>query len=178
MRERLEELLAQGKTKHVINKLLEYTKSAENTDIYQEIIKISARFKEYEKQRMGNLTSNENLNISLNQIQDTLLNVIQKTFSDTPAPIASISIDTKPKFDLWKVLGSAAIIIGIIAGIAEFSGYSLRDLMAKPSTETPSNTTSEEQESTQNTEKTTPANPAQSTRYKYQHGRGPKSGNQ
>lgn len=161
MRQNLEDLLIQGKTKQVINKLLEYTKSTENTDIHQEIIKISARYKEYEKQRMGNLTSNENLNISLNQIQDTLLTIIQKTFSDNPEITDAAINSTKPKFDLWKVLGSVAIIIGIIAGIAEFSGYSLRDIMTKPSTETPSNTNPDEQEPTQNTDKAKPANPAQ-----------------
>lgn len=158
MKEELKNLLAQGNTKEVIKKLLEQSQSFTNEDLRREINLVSSRYNDYEDLWINNLTSEENLQITKNQIHNTLYNLINKVYSDTLEDVTSTSNDSKAKFNLWKIIGSAAIIIGIIAGIAEFSGYSLWDFLAKPSTETPSNTNPEEQESTQNTDK---ANPAQ-----------------
>ena len=68
--------LAQGKTKQVISELLAITRS--NTELHSQVIQLSARYTNYERQKLGNLEDPSVLSIELNKINNTALAIIDE----------------------------------------------------------------------------------------------------
>lgn len=62
MKQTLQNLLAEGKTAKIIQSLLAITKS-QDTNLYQEVLQLSARFAEYERQKRLGLAEDAPLSI-------------------------------------------------------------------------------------------------------------------
>jgi Effector-associated domain 11 len=122
MKQTLQNLLAEGKTKQVIDLLREVTK--QDTDLHGEVLQLSARFEEMERQNRLNISETANINLERNRINNALLSVVNR-LDDTSTP----SVLTSKK---WLKIGAGLVaLIGIIASIAQISGYSLRDWLPK-----------------------------------------------
>lgn len=72
--------LAKGKTKAVIAELLTHT--AHDSDLHNQVVQLSARFAQYEKQKLGNLEAPEVLGVELNKINQTALAIINELAQD------------------------------------------------------------------------------------------------
>ena len=109
MKQKLQTLLSQGNTKQVIKELLKLTQQQE--DLYEETILQSARFEKLSKKKRLGTTSSDEINISLAQINEALLHIINRleNFEETQNKERS----------WWKYVTGAAVIIGILAGLAE-----------------------------------------------------------
>lgn len=70
----LQNLLAEGKTKQVIAELMQV--STDDTDLKAEIVQLSARYSEYERQKRMDVEAPSVLGIELNKINSALLSVI------------------------------------------------------------------------------------------------------
>ena len=68
--------LASGKTKAVIGELLILTKH--DADLHNQVVQLSARFAQYKKQKSGNLEDSTVLEIELNKINATALEIINE----------------------------------------------------------------------------------------------------
>lgn len=133
MKQTLRNLLAEGKTKQVIDKLRQY--NIADADLNAEVVQLSARFAQYErKQRMG-LEDSSVLDRELNKINNALLSVIDRlevTTSQTSEQVTSSHPPTAatPKPNWLKIGGWAVTAIAVIAGIVQIFGYSIKDLFS------------------------------------------------
>jgi hypothetical protein len=130
MNQSLRAALAQGKTEAVIAELLE--RSTHDDDLHNQVVALSARYAQYEKQYLGNLEEASVLNIELNKINAAVLDIIDQL---DPAPAVV------PRSRPWVKVLTIATIFAVLGAIFMFSGFSLRDLFGKKalpvSTQTP-----------------------------------------
>jgi hypothetical protein len=126
----LEQLIANGSTGKAITRLVEATKQLADPDLRNDILMLSARYQKMANDKDMNLIEPDQLSIETNKINKAILNLAGKVDG---------AENGGTKGRLWKILGSVAILVGIAAGIAEFSGYSLRDLFGgtEPEVEQP-----------------------------------------
>ncbi len=106
--------LAQGKTKQVISELLAITRS--NTELHSQVIQLSARYTNYERQKLGNLEDPSVLSIELNKINNTALAIIDELDTST-----SEGFFTKKRL-LW-LGGILVALVAILANLAEILNY-------------------------------------------------------
>ena len=126
----LKSLLAEGRTNRVIQALLDLTKH--DGDLHNEAIQLSARFNQYNREKHGNTAPTEELNIELNRIHGAALDLIERL------------PDRNKKRVWWQDWRKLAAAIGSFivfgAAVAEFTGYSLRDVLAPKEKPTPVDT--------------------------------------
>ena len=139
--QQLQKRLAEGKTEQVIEKLLEIV--PEQHDLYQEIVLLSARFGNHSKTEMRNTSSLQEQAVSVNKINEALLSIIDKL----PKNIATSQqkenrqpIVAPSTGKLWKWIVGIGLLLVIPVAVAEFSGYSLRDLFSSITSRIASNT--------------------------------------
>ena len=78
MKKELRTLIAQGKTKMTIQKLLEISEGLGDEDLYNDVIFQSSKYEEYLKNKSRGILNNEELNIALARVNDALLEIIGK----------------------------------------------------------------------------------------------------
>lgn len=122
MKQKLKDSLANGKTKQVITELLTITKH--NSDLYNQVIPLSARYTHYERQKFGGLDDSSVLNVELRQINVALLAIIEE-LDEKKTPTISEAVFTKKRL-IWGS-GSVVVVVGLFASIAQISGFSLKD---------------------------------------------------
>lgn len=119
MKNKIQDLLVKGKTKQVIQQLRQL--SASDQDLQQQVLLLAARFAANEKQRHAGTLPQDLLNQEQNKIHAALLAVAEQLFDEQ-----NPSRSAKSKW--LKIGGAIAAVIGVLAGIAGFTGYSLKDL--------------------------------------------------
>lgn len=148
-KDKLKTLIAQNKTKQVIAELLALTK---NTDLIDEVVQQSGKFAKYEQEKRLGTHSNEDLNITLSRVNNALLSIIdqlpisskqnpQKSMNTNTENVTNTNEEETPKKSLWQYITAVAVVVGILAGIAEISGCSLKDFFMGGSTSETSSVT-------------------------------------
>lgn len=135
MKEKLTEYISQGKTKKAIHELQRITKEKGETN--QEVVLVSARFEHYENEKLLGISAVEQQRTELANINLTILKIIEKSNSKVPYTNfkdTEKSSFTKPSFinKIYKWVIVISVFIGISAGLAEFTGVNLKDLIKLP----------------------------------------------
>ena len=134
MRQHLLQLIAQGKIKQILQELGQYAEEQDHTGLSSQIALLSARFQNYEKGKLLGTTSNEEQQRNLNQLNETILTLIENEFavntdaSPTNRIRESVEAEQAPsssskKKDYWKYVVGVSVIVGILAGIAGILGW-------------------------------------------------------
>ena len=131
MKAHLRQLIARGKTLQAIQELLQITERSGDPNLYHEVILQSGRFETYlQADRRGTLTVEEK-DTSLAQVHDALLTIIEQLEGEeqiSPPPTKTTDPSEPPfKAKWWPWVVALSVLITLPAGLAEFSGYSLRD---------------------------------------------------
>ncbi len=139
MKKKLQQLIAEGTTKQAIQLLLSNT---EKLDEHKEVLLQSSRYETYEKNKDIGVLSFDEANIRLAKINNALLNIIEKlpdeenvSKTQNEAKLSTINKQTTnmgngKKTSIWKIVGAALVAtITVLASIAEFSGYSVKDVL-------------------------------------------------
>lgn len=108
----LRAVLAQGKTKQVIAELLKLT--THDADLHNQVVQLSARFAQYERQKLGNLESSSVLGIELNNINVTALAIIDELEETNP-------VSNNPStfsWTKWTGLNDVKSWVALLAGLA------------------------------------------------------------
>lgn len=130
MKQTIQDLIANDKTKQAIEQLRRFT--AENDDLYQQVLLLSSRFIENERQRHGGMVGHDTITQEHNSIKAALLAVAGELGADNRSRYVFFLKEAS-----WVRIGGALVtFIAVLAGIAEFSGYSMKDLFTKEKIET------------------------------------------
>lgn len=144
MKEQIRQLIADGKTSRAIQALRQASSQLEDQDLQDETLIIAARYETYAREKRLGTNSAEEQRLALAQINHALLGILaqlpesskalEEPYADS-SPSADASRDTKrasifARRNYWQWVVAASIVIGILAGIAGFSGYSLKDLFS------------------------------------------------
>lgn len=122
MKKTLQNLITQGKAKAVLQKLLAYAEQSKDEDLKEEVLIQAARFEQYQLGKRRGITTAEEQKIGIAQINQALLQLIDQLPEE-----ATLEEEAKQR-PWWQWVLAASVIIGILAGLAEITGYSLRDL--------------------------------------------------
>jgi len=138
----IKQLIAQNKTQQVFDELNAAAFTKSDTAFQNNLILLEARWKKLKEDRTKGILSTENQELATNKIHNDLLALLDgmgKTKTTTPddASVPKVAATEKVKKTSWKsILTILAATIAVLAGIAEVSGYSLRDWWEqKPSIE-------------------------------------------
>ena len=123
MKQKLQNLLADGKTGKVIRHLRALMPSLDE-ELKEEILMQSSRFEALNKDRRNGILSHDQETIQLAKINAALLSIIDRL----PGEVSSPALH-KRRVVKWG--GIVVTAITLLAAIAEFSGYSLRDIFIK-----------------------------------------------
>ncbi len=140
MKENLKDLIAKGKTDTAIQQLLEITKEIGDGELQEEVLLQSAKYQAYAKTKRQGTTTQEEQQISISRVHRALLQIISEVPENIATKHKSIVRKTadKPKSrPRWQWVGGISVIIGILGGIAEFSGINLQSLFDSGSTYPP-----------------------------------------
>lgn len=118
MKQTLQNLLAEGKTKQVIAELMQL--HTIDTDLKAEIVQLSARYAEYERQKRMDLEAPSVLGIELNKINHALLSVIGQSGNSSTPSVSSHYFTTKRL--IWFG-GGVVALIGLLANLATVLDY-------------------------------------------------------
>ncbi len=133
MKDHLRQLIARGKTQQAIRKLLQMTEQTGKPDWYNEVVLQSARFKTYQQAKRKGTATFEEKGISIAQIHDALLEIIDQLEEEEQGLVSGpqqppVATTQKPFAGRWwQWVVGLSILIALPAGVAEISGYSLRD---------------------------------------------------
>lgn len=140
MKDHLRELIARGKTKQAIRELQTLSQTFKDEDLRHEVILQANRFEAYERDKRMGTASFEESNLTIARINSALLSIIGRLPAVKEEPSASISnpkLEPRPSSasgsntpfsgKWWAWVVGIGTIIAILAGIAEFTGYSMRD---------------------------------------------------
>ncbi|MCC6281090.1 MAG: hypothetical protein IT262_10845 [Saprospiraceae bacterium] len=114
----LRKLLADGKTRQVIEQLLPLT--AADRDQHNEVLQISAQFSEIERQTRLNVGDPKLLGTERNRVNAALFGVMEN-LSGNGGPL-------KRSWNIRKII----VWIGVLAVLAGATGYALRGYFRKP----------------------------------------------
>ena len=103
-RKELKALLAQGRVKDVIEHLLKLTKGSH---LHNEVIQQSAKFKTYQQAKRTGISAENELSLTLNKINNSLLQIIDLLDESSE----------EPGISWWTYIARAGLVIGILAGI-------------------------------------------------------------
>lgn len=127
--QQLKDLIAKGRLDQAIEDLARYTQSLSDQHYHNAIAQLSARWKANERANsLGTLSTSE-YNTERNKINQAVLALVDELAVDTqhsgPAarPPSGTPQTISGENGLWKKLGYAAIIAGILGGFAEFFNF-------------------------------------------------------
>ena len=123
MNKHIQELVSQGDQDIALKKLLRATKRLENPKFHQEAVHLSSRWEANEKEKRLGTISSEDHSVTQAQITEAILELAKRLPENSKAGFQSI---LKTKWAKWS--GAIVVLIGVLAGLAELSGYSLKDL--------------------------------------------------
>lgn len=118
--------MANGKTEQVIAQLLSLSSNLDK-ELQEDILMQSSRFKAFQKEKRQGTISNEELQVTLNKINSSLLEIIHQLPETNPV------IRQNSTSRILKLLGAIAAIVAFIAAVVQISGYSLRDIFEEDS---------------------------------------------
>ncbi len=141
MKQALQQLIAQGKTEQAIDQLLQLTEPSGNTELREEVLMQSARYRDYAKAKRLGVSSAEDQQTALARINPALLQIIDELPDDTndgARIAASSSGPSKPgKISTWQWVVGAGVVVGILSGIAGITGFNLKSLFGLGAAESP-----------------------------------------
>ena len=111
-------LLAAGDTRQAVVDLLEWTK-AHRPGWHREALLLSADFEKMSRDELNGILSFEETNVRRNQINGRLLHLTDR-LGDMPTSAASYFLKKH-----WKKLAAVPVALGVLASVAEITGYSL-----------------------------------------------------
>lgn len=124
MKQTLRNLIAAGKTAQAIEELCRLT--IHNNELNNRITALSARFQDFERQKLGNLEAPSVLDIKLNQINEALLAVIYELY-EAPPSISKYKKNTGNNKSKWLIIGAVMVaVIAILTNLTpvlQFFGY-------------------------------------------------------
>lgn len=140
MIDRLKDLISEGEIKKAIDVLLSYAKQVDNKDLYKEAVAQSNRFETYIQKKLTEPSSQREEDITIAKINNAILDIADRLSignipSNSPQSSTTSPIDTPPKGKWWKWIVGLGLLIAIPAGIAEFTGYQLKDWFSPTSTD-------------------------------------------
>lgn len=115
----LRKLLASGKTNEVIEQLLYSTTPDKKR--HGQTLALLVRYKEYLREKHTGTNETHNLDMELNSINSSVLNLIQQLPANTNNQSA------KKRWSWEKI----ALYLGILASIAGITGYSIKNFIPK-----------------------------------------------
>lgn len=107
---KIKTFVASGRAGRAIDLLLQYRSS--DSDISNEIISLSARYKNYLRAKHGNLQYNQTLDIELNKINNSILHIIEDE-----TELRMIFFNTYTNI----AIGTSLIVVAIIFGYLQFN---------------------------------------------------------
>ncbi|MCB0852169.1 MAG: hypothetical protein KDD63_08115, partial [Bacteroidetes bacterium] len=119
----IQKLISQGDQHIALKELLKATKGLDNPKFHQEAVHLSARWEANQQEKRQGTTSSEDYNITQAQITAAILELTQRLPENLKGHSQSI---LQSKWVKWS--GAAVVFIGVLAGLAKLSGYSLKDL--------------------------------------------------
>ncbi|MCB0843755.1 MAG: hypothetical protein KDE26_10925, partial [Bacteroidetes bacterium] len=119
----IQKLISQGDQDIALKELLKATKGLDNPKFHQEAVHLSARWEANQQEKRQGTTSSEDYNITQAQITAAILELTQRLPENLKGHSQSI---LQSKWVKWS--GAAVVFIGVLAGLAKLSGYSLKDL--------------------------------------------------
>lgn len=125
MKNKIQQLIGQNQTEDAIALLFKYAKGQHSDDLTI----LQSKFEKLKRENRLYLASRNELSTDYNQLNDSLLQMIKVIFNSKNE--TNIVESSTKKW--WKWIGSFGLIISILAGIAEFSGYSLKDWFSSES---------------------------------------------
>ena len=125
----IQNLVANGYTSQAVADLLEWIK-IHRPGWRKEAVALSAIFEHLRCSELRGTVSFEQVNLTRNQINDRLLQLTER-LADSPPSEASYFFKKH-----WKKLAAVPVALGVLASVAEFTGYSVRDLKEKTPAET------------------------------------------
>jgi hypothetical protein len=134
MEQTIRNLIAEGKTKEAIAQL--QTLTASNKVLHNDVVQLSARFSKYEKQHLGNLEDPALLGRELNQINQALLATLDASTSDGVTSSHPVTTTVPAKKRWWAVGAYIVAAIGVLASIAQISGWSMKDFITPKDSQT------------------------------------------
>ncbi|MBK7407374.1 MAG: hypothetical protein IPJ40_04345 [Saprospirales bacterium] len=111
IKNKIKKFVASGRTGRAIDLLLQYRSS--DNDISNEIISLSARYRNYLREKHGSLQDNQILVIELNKINNSILYIIE---DETELSMIFFNIYTN------STIGAALVVIAVIFGFPQFNG--------------------------------------------------------
>ncbi|MFN7120179.1 MAG: hypothetical protein ACK4TA_25540 [Saprospiraceae bacterium] len=121
-RKALKDLISKGKIKAALEQLIILTQH--NADLHNEVIHLKARWTEHQRQKRLHTTDNNDLNREAARIQITLLEIIDHISEEVTA---------HPRLMPWQMGVILVTLVGVLAGVAEISGFSIRDFFRNES---------------------------------------------
>ncbi len=131
MKNELQELIAQGKTEQALEQLISLSEKPYYEDLREEVLLQSARYQEYAKAKRQGTSNLEEQQTSISKINEAVLHLISQlpddltSRVDSSVPKSSSKRIGKP---WWQWVVGGGVIVGILGGIAEFSGYNLQSI--------------------------------------------------
>lgn len=122
---KIRQLIGANGLDEAINELL---KATEHTHHHNDVLLQSTRLNEYKSQQIKRTESSDDLNRLRNQIANALLSIVDDFSEEDETIVAKLT--KKKGCSMTVSIAFAATLIAILGGIAEFSGYSLRDIFS------------------------------------------------
>lgn len=113
-------LIADGDVRQAIADLLEWTKGP-RSGWHREVLLISADFEKTRHDESKGIVHFEQSRLAYNQINDRLLQLTGRLRETPPAPAYYLF----QKY--WKKVAAVPVALGLLAALAEVSGYTMRD---------------------------------------------------
>ena len=137
MKQALRQLIAQGKTGQAIDQLLQRTEQSGNTELREEVLMQSARYRDYAKARRLGVSSVADQQTTLARINQALLHISNQLPEDGGGN-GSGGRRVKPRqTKAWQWVVGAGVVIGILSGIAGITGFNLKSLFGMGAAESP-----------------------------------------
>ena len=111
-KQKLFDLLAEGKSKEVIQAILDYAAQSGNQKIYEEAILLSNQFEVFEKSKRQNLITKEQEAVRLGQINNSLLQLINEFSRQNHRP--SLSKTPPNSFNGVLIIASLLILFSVV----------------------------------------------------------------
>lgn len=131
MKEKIRQLIAEGKTKRAIQELQQITSELDDQDdqeLHEEALMQAARHEAYAREKRMGTSSAEEQRLALAQINEAILHIADRL----PDSTRQVSFLTRRKW--WEWVIAAGIIVGILGGLAEVTGVNLTTLFTKNNT--------------------------------------------
>jgi len=129
---KLKSWIAENKTEQALDELKASETTISDKAFQNQITLLNARWEKLETDQIKGLLADEDYRLQLNNINNSLLNALDnlKSGKDADSNITNEAATPKRRPKWQKILAAIAASIAVLAGIAEITGYSIRDCFA------------------------------------------------